>query len=187
MSSPYQPQRSSISTKGSKRNGDGRRRSRQHIGLAHGAAVAVREVAQRPAARREQLAGRIVRARTARPPPSSVSRSPRCSTRASAPIVRSSSPTQLLIADGVSVQRLVQPTPSFSSETGGKNAPALRRPAPRRGRDRPIAQLGLQHVERGLVVGLRLHVGDARATPARAASRARSAAPPNSSASSPSP
>ena len=50
--------------------------------------------------------------------------SPRCSSDASAPMVRNSSPTQLLIADGVSVHRLVQPTHSFSSEIGAQNAPA---------------------------------------------------------------
>src|SRR6478609_308446 len=44
------------------------------------------------------------------------------------PMVRSSSPTQLLIAEGVSVYRLVQPTPSFSSETGGKKAPTRTEP-----------------------------------------------------------
>src|SRR5437763_807306 len=38
-------------------------------------------------------------------------------------MVRNSSPTQLLMADGVSVHGLVQPTLSFSSEIGGKNAP----------------------------------------------------------------
>ncbi len=48
----------------------------------------------------------------------------RHSTVASAPIVRSSSPTQALIADGVSVHGLVQPISVFSSEIGGKNAPA---------------------------------------------------------------
>ena len=41
------------------------------------------------------------------------------------PIVRSSSPTQLSIADGDSVHGLVQPMPSFSCEIGGKNAPAF--------------------------------------------------------------
>jgi len=40
-------------------------------------------------------------------------------------MVRNSSPTQLLMADGVSVHGLVQPTLSFSSEIGGKNAPSL--------------------------------------------------------------
>jgi hypothetical protein len=44
----------------------------------------------------------------------------------SVPIVRNSSPTQLLIAEGVSVQSLVQPMRSFSSETGGKKAPPFR-------------------------------------------------------------
>jgi hypothetical protein len=43
----------------------------------------------------------------------------------SPPTVRNSSPTQELIADGVSVHGLVQPTLSFSSEIGGKNAPSL--------------------------------------------------------------
>src|SRR5580658_224945 len=49
----------------------------------------------------------------------------RHSSPASPPIVRSSSPTQLLIADGVSVHGLVQPIPPFSSEIGGKKAPSL--------------------------------------------------------------
>src|SRR4249919_1174537 len=57
-------------------------------------------------------------------PTSKLPCAPRCSIRASAPTVRSSSPTQLLSAEGLSVYRLVQPTPSFSSETGGKKAPA---------------------------------------------------------------
>jgi hypothetical protein len=39
--------------------------------------------------------------------------------------MRSSSPIQLLIAEGVSVARLLQAMPSFSSEIGGKNAPAF--------------------------------------------------------------
>ena len=34
-------------------------------------------------------------------------------------------PTQELIADGVSVHGLVQPTSVFSSEIGGKKAPAF--------------------------------------------------------------
>jgi hypothetical protein len=40
-------------------------------------------------------------------------------------MVRNSSPTQLLIADGVRVQGLVQPMLSPSSEIGGKKAPSL--------------------------------------------------------------
>lgn len=43
----------------------------------------------------------------------------------SPPMVRSSSPTQLSSAEEVSVQGLVQPIPVFSSEIGGKKAPAL--------------------------------------------------------------
>ena len=50
---------------------------------------------------------------------------PRCSSCNSRPVARSSSPTQLLIADGVSVQRLAQPMLSFSSEIGGKKMPAF--------------------------------------------------------------
>ncbi len=53
------------------------------------------------------------------------SESPRHSILASAPIDRSSSPTQLLMADGVKVQGLLQPAAVFSSETGGKKAPAV--------------------------------------------------------------
>src|SRR6266853_483152 len=43
----------------------------------------------------------------------------------SRPMVRSSSPTQVLIADGVSVHGLVQPISVFSKDIGGKKAPAL--------------------------------------------------------------
>src|SRR5579864_7626682 len=43
----------------------------------------------------------------------------------SAPMMRSSLPNQELIADGVMVQKLVQPTSSFSRDIGGKNAPAF--------------------------------------------------------------
>ncbi len=43
----------------------------------------------------------------------------------SLPMMRISLPIQLLMADGVSVQKLVQPISPFSREPGGKNAPAL--------------------------------------------------------------
>ncbi len=57
--------------------------------------------------------------------PSNVCSAPRHSTRPSAPIVRNSSPIQLLIADGVSVHGLVQAIASFSSDTGRKNSPTF--------------------------------------------------------------
>src|SRR5690242_2453146 len=47
----------------------------------------------------------------------------RHSTVPSAPMMRTSSPIQLLIAEGVSVHGLVQPISVFSSDTGGKKAP----------------------------------------------------------------
>ena len=40
-------------------------------------------------------------------------------------MLRNSSPIHALIADDVSVHGLVQPIASFSSDTGGKNAPTF--------------------------------------------------------------
>src|SRR5207342_3504489 len=121
--SACQPVRPSFSTKGLYSTGTGENTSEYASGWRTRAPSGV--VTSPSAQPREKIsspAGSFQR--NSATPNSKLPCVPRCSSRASVPIVRNSSPTQLLSADGVSVYRLVQPTPSFSSDTGGKKAPA---------------------------------------------------------------
>jgi len=66
--------------------------------------------------------------------------------------VRISSASQLLIADDDGENGLCQPESTFSSDSGGKNAPAFEPVPPRRLRHRPPLEIRLRDIDAAVAV-----------------------------------